>query len=121
MTKKRTLTALQRAIKAKRTGSREHKYRAKPTEVDGIKFASKKEAHRYKELQLLQRAGKIAGLRKQVAFPIVINTRYIADFVYLDLQTGLEIVEDVKGYRTGVYKQKKKLMLQQHGIEIKES
>jgi len=110
-----------KGTRPKRSGSREHKYHAKPTEVDGIRFASKKEARRYKELQLLIRAGKISGLRRQVAFPVVINAKYIADFVYVDLKTGLEVVEDSKGYRTAVYKQKKRLMLAQHGIEIKES
>lgn len=72
------------------------------------------------ELKQLQQAGLISGMKLQVPFEVVSKEKYIADFVYFDEQRKEEVVEDVKGYRTAVYKRKKKLMRQQHGIEIKE-
>lgn len=99
---------------------RKHKFAAKKTIVDGIVFPSKKEARRYGELKLLERAGKIKDIKRQVPFKIVITTRYVADFVYVDCFDGAEIVEDVKGYKTREYLRKKKLMAEQHGITIRE-
>lgn len=101
--------------------NRPHKYRAKPTIVDGIKFASAKEARRYGVLKQLEKAGKIDELRLQVRYPIVIETVYVADFVYIDNHTGKYVVEDVKGYKTREYLRKKKLMRKQHGVDIVES
>lgn len=101
------------------TGKRGHKYGAKRTEVDGISFASRKEARRYSELKLLERAGKIENLRRQVRFALVQTVVYIADFQYVE--NGEVVVEDVKGYRTAEYKKKRRLMIEQHGIEIKET
>jgi hypothetical protein len=67
---------------------RKSKYAAIPTIVDGIRFASKKEARRYTELKLLERAGEITCLELQPKFPCVVNGKkvctYIADFAYLD-------------------------------------
>lgn len=89
-----------------------HKYRAKPTEVDGVRFASKAEARRYCELKLLVQAGEIRNLELQPAFPIVIEgvrvTTYIADFAYFG--GGKRVIEDVKGFKTDVYALKKKLV-----------
>lgn len=99
---------------------RRGKYNATRTEVDGITFHSKKEAKRYSELKLLQKAKQIQDLRLQVAYELTMPVRYIADFVYWDRLTGKQVVEDVKGYRTAEYKRKKKLMKAQHHIEIKE-
>ncbi len=101
--------------------NRPHKYKAKPTIVDGIKFASAKEARRYGVLKQLEKAGKIDELRLQVRYPIVIETVYVADFVYIDNYTGKYVVEDVKGYKTREYLRKKKLMRKQHGVDIVES
>lgn len=98
-----------------------HKYKARPTRVDGRRFASLKEANRFRQLRLLQQAGKISDLRCQVPFPLIIPTKYIADFVYIDNRDGCEVVEDVKGYRTPEYKRKKKLMAEQHGVSIRET
>jgi hypothetical protein len=99
------------------------KYRNIRTKVDGIEFASKKEAARYSELRLLERAGKISGLKLQVPYPIEINhvkiCTYRADFVYLT-RPGL-MVEDVKGAKTPLYRLKKKLMRAIYGIEILET
>ena len=99
---------------------RTHKFAAKKTMVDGIVFPSKKEARRYSELKLLERAGKIKHLRRQVPYKITIAAKYVADFVYVDCFDGAEIVEDVKGYKTREYLRKKKLMAAQHGITIRE-
>lgn len=96
-----------------------HKYHAKKTTVDGITFASKKEAARYQELKILADAGMITDLRMQVGFELMPSfkycgktiraIKYIADFVYID--GGRTIVEDVKGYKTDLYQLKKKLLL----------
>jgi hypothetical protein len=100
---------------------RGHKYSARRVVVDGISFASAKEAERYGELKLLQRGKQISDLRLQVRYKLVMEVVYVADFTYYDRLTGKEVVEDVKGFRTKEYKRKKKLMRDQHGIEIKES
>ena len=115
------------------------KYRNKKVVVDGIEFASKKEANRYRELKLMERAGEISDLRLQVKYVLIPAQRekvwnreknhfeegkvierevsYYADFVYKN-RLGFKIVEDTKGYRTDVYKIKRKLMLQEYGIRI---
>ena len=112
------------------SGKRKSKYGAVSVRVDGHFFPSTREARRYGELRLLERAGKIRGLRLQPQFPIVVNDElictYRADFQYEDaanpsdpLQWTL-VVEDVKGVPTEVYKLKKKLVKATHGIEIRE-
>jgi Protein of unknown function (DUF1064) len=106
-----------------------HKYGARATVTQGIRFASKAEARRYEELVLLARAGAIRELERQPAFPIRVTGRdhkvrivcvYVADFMYRDGTAGILTVEDVKGVRTPVYKLKKKLVEAQYGIEITE-
>lgn len=104
------------------------KYKNKKTIVNGIEFDSKKEARRYQELLLMQRTGIITDLKRQVPYTLVpafnLNKKryramsYIADFVYKE--NGQEIVEDTKGFRTEVYKIKKKLMAYIYQIEIRE-
>lgn len=107
-----------------------NKYKNNKVEYDGIIFDSKKEAQRYAELKLLERVGKIKNLKRQVPFTLIPKIldqngkviqracKYYADFVYQ--LNGKLVVEDVKGVRTQVYKIKKKLMLYQHNIIIKE-
>lgn len=99
------------------------KYGNRRTEVDGVTFDSKAEAARWQQLQLLQRAGEIRNLQRQVSYPIVVNgvkvCIYRADFVYED-ECG-QVVEDVKGMKTPTYNLKKKLMKAVHGIDILES
>ena len=112
------------------------KYGARKTVVDGITFASKKEANRYRELKLLEKAGEICCLRLQVPFELIpaqyeetgeVYTKgankgkpkrgkcieksvtYIADFVYYNSDATVRTVEDVKGMRTPVYIIKRKL------------
>ena len=97
----------------------------KLTAPDGQKFDSVKEYHRWGCLRLLERAGVIKDLKRQVKFeliPRIGNERpcnYIADFTYME--NGKLVVEDVKGVKTDAYKIKKKLMLWVHGIRIKET
>ena len=98
------------------------KYGAVKTEVDGYIFDSKKEAARYGELKAAEMAGEIESLVLQPVFPIIMNgkkvAKYIADFSYYDGDT--KIIEDVKGFKTAVYKLKKKLVEAQYNITITE-
>lgn len=107
-----------------------NKYRNNKVTYDGIIFDSKKEAQRYAELKLLERTGRIKELRRQVPFTLIPKIldqngkclqracKYYADFVYKF--NGKLVVEDTKGVRTAEYKIKKKLMLYQHNIIIRE-
>ena len=105
------------------------KYHNKKTIVDGIEFDSKGEGERYIELKLMQRAGLIRDLQLQVKFELIPAQRgktrserpvnYIADFVYI--KDGKKIVEDFKGYRTDVYKIKRRMMKWLYGIDIRET
>lgn len=85
------------------------KYGNKRTELDGYKFASKKEARRYAELRLLQTGKVIEGLICQPAYPLMIGKvrvgKYIADFAYLEIagKHRRVVVEDAKGMRTPVF------------------
>lgn len=106
-----------------------NKYGSKKTEIDGVTFDSKKEAKRYQELRILEKAGEIKDLRRQVKFELIPSQRidgrvaeraveYRADFVYI--QDGKQVVEDTKGFRTKDYIIKRKLMLYRYGIKIHE-
>ena len=110
--------------------------------MNGIEFDSKKEAKRFAELSLLETAGTISDLKRQVKYilipaqrePDTVGARggikkgkviekecaYIADFVYTDLTLNETVVEDTKGFRTKDYIIKRKLMLHVHNIRIKE-
>ena len=105
------------------------KYHSRKTTVDGIEFDSQKEARRFRELCLLERAGKITELQQQVKFELIPSQRidgkvveractYVADFVYME--NGKKVVEDTKGFKTKDYIIKRKLMLHVHGIKIQE-
>lgn len=93
------------------------KYHSKTVEVQGIRFDSKKEANRYLELKLKERAGEIQNLELQPEFELQPKFRkngvtfraikYRADFKYTD--HGKTVIEDVKGMKTDVYKIKRKL------------
>ena len=107
----------------------QNKYHNQKVVVDGITFDSKKEAKRYRELSLLQRAGAICDLEFQKQYILVpsqkINgkvveqsVKYKADFVYTE--NGVTVVEDTKGVKTKDYIIKRKLMLYIHGIRIRE-
>jgi hypothetical protein len=100
------------------------KYGNIPTRVNGVFFASKREARRYQELLLLERAGVIRDLETQPVFDLDVNgvriCRYLADFRYYDTERNALVVEDSKGVRTETYKLKARLMKAVHGIEVEE-
>lgn len=105
------------------------KYNAIKTLVDGIKFDSIKEAKRYQELKLLERAGAIKELELQPRFLLQDKftldgtthrkIEYVGDFKYWDNKEKKWIVEDVKGVKTQVYLIKKKLFLKRYGQDYK--
>lgn len=107
------------------------KYHARKTTVDGIVFDSKREADRYLILKGMEEDGVIGDLRRQVRYELLpafdVDGRhyrpvfYVADFVYMDKETGREVVEDVKGMRTDVYALKSKLFAKRYGMGIKET
>lgn len=116
---------------------RPSKYGAIRTTIDGVTFASKAEAKRYRELKILERAGEIFDLELQPKFPIYASVHgrirhcgdkpictYVADFRYREgaetVIGGRLVVEDVKGMKTPVYRLKKKLVEAQYGIQIQE-
>lgn len=103
------------------------KFRNVRTVVDGIEFASKREAARYGELRLLERAAQIKDLRIQPRFPLSVEGKkvctYVADFAYRTAALGVEIVEDVKSPITRkhpVYRIKAKLFEAIHGFPVTE-
>ena len=110
-----------------------NKYHAKKCEVGGEVYDSKKEARRHQELNLLEKAGEIQNLRRQVKYVLIPSQRidgkvverevaYKADYVYE--ADGETVVEDVKGCKKGagydVFVLKRKMMLLFHNIRIKE-
>ena len=120
------------------------KYHAQKIEIDGEVFDSRKEARRWRELCLMEKAGEIRGLQRQVKYLIIPEARepdtkgprggtrrgrliesavyYVADFVYIERDNPDEtVVEDVKGFRTKEYILKRKLMLFRYGIRIRET
>ena len=118
------------------------KYGNQKITIDNITFDSTGEGLRYKELKLLAKTGQITDLQLQKKFIIVPEIRepdtvgprggvkkgkliqsaayYIADFVYYD-KNGKLVVEDFKGFKTDLYKLKKKLMRYIYNIDIKET
>ena len=106
---------------------RSGKYNAKRTTVEGITFHSAKEARRYQELRLLEKAGEIVDLGRQPSFLLHalgatmrdqnIGT-YLADFQYFDENSKAWVYEDVKGYDTPLSKWKRKHVKAQYGIDV---
>ena len=121
---------------------KKNKYSNKKIKFEDKEFDSQKEARRFKELSIMQDAGLIKDLKRQVKFTLIPTQRepdvtgpkggikkgkviekecsYYADFVYYDNELKQQIVEDTKGFRTTEYIIKRKLMLAVHGIRIKE-
>lgn len=102
---------------------RRNKFGAKVTVLDGIRFHSQREAHRYATLKLLVRSGDYRDLVLQPEYPLMVGTvkigRYIADFQYVDCVTGETITEDVKGFSTDMFKWKAKHFEAQYGRKIR--
>lgn len=85
------------------------KYHAQPKEVDGIRFASSREAEYYRQLKVAEHAGVIRDLELQPRFKMECGIEYRADFRFTD-QQGKSHVVDVKGMETTAFKLKMKLM-----------
>lgn len=107
------------------------KYRNVRCEVDGQMFDSKAEARRWQELRLLEKAGKIDALQRQVRFPLQAKSydaiiygesdkvgTYVADFDYWDLEQNQRVTEDVKGMVTELARWKLKHFAAQYGREV---
>lgn len=122
-------------------------FNVKTKASDGIIFDSAKEACRYEQLLLLQRAGEITDLKRQVTYELIPNqyityerysktgkrledgkklvekkVEYVADFVYTEVKSGEVVVEDTKSKATKTkdYIIKRKLLLFRHGIKLRE-
>ena len=111
---------------------RRNKYRAKPEIVDGIRFASRREAKRYRDLKLLEACGFVTELELQPKFklgpddaPILYKSDrcpngrravYLADFRYR--QDGQTIIEDVKGIDTPLSRLKRAIVEAQYNVVI---
>jgi hypothetical protein len=111
-------------LKLSKSYGRGSKFSNVPTTVDGIRFDSRKEARRFAELKLLERAGEIRDLEVHPRYPLTVNEQevcvYEADFFYRE-KDGRVVIEDVKGVKTPVYRLKKKLMRALLGVEIRET
>jgi hypothetical protein len=100
---------------------RASKFNAQRTETEDGVFDSKREAVRFASLKMMAKGREVTGLARQVRFDLNEGGTYVADFVYRDRRTQKWVVEDCKGFRTPVYKRKRKLMMDLHGIEILET
>lgn len=110
--------------------SKQSKYKNKKVVRDGIRFDSAKEGNYYLKLQLMQESGLIRDLELQKKFVLQkgfkLNGKtrreisYISDFYYFDIKQDKWVVVDIKGFKTDVYKLKKKLFEYKYGIEIEE-
>lgn len=106
-----------------------NKFNAKKTVMYGQTFDSRKEAERYLVLRSMEQSGVITDLQRQVKFVLIPKqpgereVSYTADFVYQD-GDGKMVVEDVKGYKKGaayaLFVIKRKLMLKEYGIKVRE-
>jgi len=96
-----------------------HKFHAKPTVNDGIKFASKKEANYYNVLKTKQASGEILFFLRQVPLHLPGQIRYVVDFLVFYANGSVEFI-DVKGVVTPVYKTKKAIAEATYPIQIVE-
>lgn len=97
-----------------------HKFKATRTEIDGIKFDSKAEAKRYKELLLLKEKGEVLFFLRQVPFFLPGGVKYVLDFLVF-WANGEITFEDVKGFKTPLYILKKKQVESLYPIKITEA
>lgn len=103
----------------KRSWKPRHKYNAIKTELDGIKFDSKKEARYYSELKLRVKAGEIVFFLRQVPFDLPGNVKYRVDFQEFHTDGTIHFV-DVKGVRTTDFIMKKKQVEALYPVKIEE-
>lgn len=109
---------------------KKNKYNNTKVEYKGIKFDSIKEMKHYQLLEYLQRIGEIKELKLQVPYELIpkykINnktvrkTTYIADFTYITTKDDKLHIVDTKGFKTDVYRLKKKMVEYKYGVEIEE-
>lgn len=97
--------------------NKKSKYGANKVEIDGIKFDSKKEAEYYNELKVRLTAKEIKGFCRQAEFILAPNLRYKADFIVFNNDGSVDVV-DVKGFKTDVYKIKKKVFEDKFDLKI---
>ena len=114
-----------------RTPPRNNKYSAEKVTVDGITFDSKREARRYGELRMMERAGQFRDLQLQVPImlegrdgPVLSRSgrqmRLTVDFAYVDVATELQVFEDAKGKPTRDYEVRRGVAAAQ-GVEVRET
>lgn len=109
---------------------KQNKYKNTKVEYKGIKFDSIKEMKHYQLLEYLQKIGEIKELKLQVPYELIpkykINnktvrkTTYIADFTYITTKDDKLHIVDTKGFKTDVYRLKKKLFEYKYGVEVEE-
>ncbi len=109
---------------------KKNKYNNTKVEYKGIKFDSIKEMKHYQLLEYLQKIGEIKELKLQVPYELIpkykINNKtvrkcvYLADFTYITTKDDKLHVIDTKGFRTDVYRLKKKLFEYKYGVEVEE-
>lgn len=101
-----------------------NKFGAQKTNIDGIAFDSKGEAHRYALLKLWQASGGIRDLVLQPEYPIYMNGTRVCvcrwDFSYTEVSPERFVIEDFKGVRTPIYRLKKKLFEAAYGLTVTE-
>lgn len=106
----------------KKLAIRCHKYNAKQTIIDGIKFPSKKEANFYQTLKIRKANKEISGFHRQVIFDLPGGIKYLCDFmiIYYQSMTKDSCIEyiDVKGRDTPISKLKRKQVLDLYGVKI---
>lgn len=114
---------------------RPNKYAARRTTVAGVTYDSAAEARRGRDLELMERAGLIRDLRRQVShalwcggIPILIRSagypngrqaRYVVDFQYTDVEAGEIVLEDVKGMDTPVSRLKRAILEAMTGLQVR--
>lgn len=97
-----------------------HKFNAQPTELDGIKFSSKKESRYYLDLVLARRSGELLFFLRQAPFHLPGGVRYVVDFVEFWKNGDVRFV-DVKGHKTSEYVAKKKIVEALYPVQITEA
>lgn len=104
----------------------QNKYRNQPVELGDVRFDSKREAKRWQDLQLMQKAGEISDLKRQVKFEFHVSGQHICDYIAdaTYVRAGQFTVEDTKSpitRRNAVYRLKRKLLRALYGLEILET
>ena len=110
---------------------RDNKFGARKTVVGDLNFDSKREAKRWGELRVLERAGKITALERQITFVLAPSVkiegekkarpalRFKADFRYFSLAHGVFVIEDSKGFADTAFRIRQHLMKSVHGIDVR--